>query len=299
MSHFTVLVIGDDLEKQLEPFNENTQVAAYHDYVEDVEDWWFVTSQRREGVELDTSDLQGLADAYNEAYPDDAQQYAVDEKGLYTLSTYNPNSKWDYWRIGGRWAGAFLLKPGATGFMEELGWEWKPEFNQNEPPPDFTGKADQALKGDIDFDRMRRLAVDKAEVQYAKFETLVAQYGPLPDDSWRSLDARTEEFKAAREAYWNAPIIDGLRKADLIGWSGFPNEIFDVDVETYVEDARLSAIPGYAALYRYEWIEPGQMGWWGFSTDTGETRRQYHRRVNQILDTVDDDTQLTMVDCHI
>ena len=32
MSHFTVMVIGENPEKQLEPFNENLEVAPYVEF---------------------------------------------------------------------------------------------------------------------------------------------------------------------------------------------------------------------------------------------------------------------------
>jgi len=33
------------------------------------------------------------------------------------LTTYNPDSKWDWWVVGGRWAGGWTLKPGAESAM--------------------------------------------------------------------------------------------------------------------------------------------------------------------------------------
>lgn len=32
MSHFSVLVIGDDVDEQLAPYNENTKVEPYVEY---------------------------------------------------------------------------------------------------------------------------------------------------------------------------------------------------------------------------------------------------------------------------
>lgn len=38
-------------------------------------------------------------------------------------STYNPQSKWDWWLIGGRWRDAWRLKPGATsGLASQSSW---------------------------------------------------------------------------------------------------------------------------------------------------------------------------------
>ena len=46
---------------------------------------------------------------YGERYPgeDGAPLLSEDGSRAYTMSTYNPQSKWDYWRVGGRWGGYF------------------------------------------------------------------------------------------------------------------------------------------------------------------------------------------------
>jgi hypothetical protein len=36
----------------------------------------------------------------------------IDDTGVYAMSTYNPESKWDWWTLGGRWAGSFTRKGG-------------------------------------------------------------------------------------------------------------------------------------------------------------------------------------------
>lgn len=54
------------------------------------------------------------------------------------MSTYNPNSKWDWYQLGGRWSGFFKLKAGKEGICGELA------------EPAKEGTCDQALKGDIE-----------------------------------------------------------------------------------------------------------------------------------------------------
>lgn len=48
------------------------------------------------------------------------------------LTTSNPDGHWDYWRIGGRWQGEWVLKPGAeAGPLQADGDKWDAP-----PPPD-------------------------------------------------------------------------------------------------------------------------------------------------------------------
>lgn len=47
-----------------------------------------------------------IARVYNEMYPGDDDPLLVDEQGrAYTMSTYNPESRWDWYQVGGRWKG--------------------------------------------------------------------------------------------------------------------------------------------------------------------------------------------------
>lgn len=50
--------------------------------------------------------------------PDD-----VHETRIYHWSTYNPQSKWDWYVIGGRWSGALRLKRGGWRIVNTKGWD--------------------------------------------------------------------------------------------------------------------------------------------------------------------------------
>lgn len=52
-------------------------------------------------------------------YRDGDDDDCYDENGN-ELSTYNPNSKWDWYSIGGRWDGYFLNKEGNTTNVEKI-----------------------------------------------------------------------------------------------------------------------------------------------------------------------------------
>lgn len=133
MSHFTVLVIGADLEGQLAPYDENTTVPVY------VEQTKEQAIQKERANLIDYRD-NGLYAEYlkdPEAYVQDhgwnaghltyiTQEFPLilerldDDEFMYEraarwydaemiapngdlLSTYNPNSQWDWYQIGGRW----------------------------------------------------------------------------------------------------------------------------------------------------------------------------------------------------
>ena len=115
MSHFTVLIIGDGIEAKLAPYAENLEVPPYI-YQTRAE----LEQERKEIKEeaknppqdscmnydkyTDKMSLAEFAMAYHDA--------EIDTKGN-LLSTYNPNSKWDWYAIGGRWEGMLTTKEGA------------------------------------------------------------------------------------------------------------------------------------------------------------------------------------------
>ncbi len=300
MSHFSVLVAlsasqaedPDFLSALLEPYNEGREVDPYPE-----QESWGQEYILKQNPGIDINDPVALAAALKEYGMDEEGEHFVEDGKLYRYSTYNPDSKWDYWRIGGRWAGTLKVKEGSTGHLEPLSWEWT--FNPDEVPADrFDGRADVVRKADFDIDGARQEAVDAAVEQWSAFEAAVAEHGPLPNHDWREMfDTDPEKAKALRDAYWRHPTVIVL-KGGMFG--PLPSEQFGVDRDVFIERARQGAIPCYAYLdSTHGWIEPGRMGWFGMSNDTPASRDDYNAKVNEIVDSLPDDTTFVVLDCHI
>ncbi len=293
MSHFTVLVLSksaDQVEDLLEPFNENTEVDGY--WEEGDVNWALDDTQQG----LPPEEKLRL---FAEKYPDDGgDRYRVEDGRIERFSTYNPDSKWDYWRIGGRWAGSLRLKEGAQGFRAPLSWEWSFPGDEQDPPTE--GYVDQAVKADVDIKAMRDEAERRARARYAQFEGLLAEHGEWVP--WSAIiDKYADDRDKAREEYNAQPMVIAAKEA-LAGGSFFwslEEEFSGLSRAEYIESARLGAIPGYAFLSEQGWSAPGDMGWFGMSTDDTRSRLDYYRHVNQLIDDAPDDAVLTIVDCHI
>ena len=135
MSHYTVAVmlekgsIRDDLEKALAPYDENLHVQRYIYETKEglVKKWrdYFTTgfgsdpnfkSDLKTKINDMTDDevyayfTEGITLMPDNLDPDDDDYYKdyLDEDGNIT-TTYNPNAKWDWWEIGGRWHDEFFL----------------------------------------------------------------------------------------------------------------------------------------------------------------------------------------------
>ena len=127
MSHFVGLCFGEYWESNLDPYDEGVEVEEYIVYTKD-EAIDIVKQNHAKAYEsaieyLRKSDItesnreyyqsiidKGLFISYEDAWKKvlDWGYKLDDEENL--LSTYNPDSKWDWYSIGGRWSGFLRTK---------------------------------------------------------------------------------------------------------------------------------------------------------------------------------------------
>ncbi len=255
MSHFTVMVLGPDPEGQLAPFDESLKVE---ERAIDADVWWM------DGEYTPEEALVAYGQKFDEPFPG----YISNGK-LVELSTYNLDSKWDYYRLGGGWSPFLKLKDGNT--------------------------ADSATAGEVDWEGMRKDAVDEAEARWAEFEEITAGR-EFPDVTWLDIDHEMDEFRNGREAYWADPLVRDLREMCPIA---LPHEVFAGPKGDYLERARLRAVATYATLHHGRWVAPGEMGWFGCSSETADEEDEHVRWVNETIDTLPHDTLVSVYDCHI
>lgn len=291
MSHFSVMVIGDDVEGQLAPYNENIEVPKYKDGEVSHTDITRFLEYYKKNKNFDGTIEEGIA-----LFGDDwnGGQWEKDENGvLFNYTTYNPKSKWDWYSIGGRWTGFFKLKNGQTGTLGIPGvFDNIAEENT----------ADIVLKKDIDFDSMRDEAAKIATVVYDKVFDAIKDT-PV-NESWETVYERfgKDQIKAAREFYHGQErikVFNELVNSNREQFSIFDEiEKYTVDREIFIETARNSAITTYALVKDGEWYERGNMGWFGISTNE-QDESTWNKFVNKTLDELPDNTRITLVDCHI
>lgn len=156
MSHFVVYVFtkenGKDVDELLAPYNEDIVCAPYVKYTrqqaikkvrEDIEDYKNGLYAEYLADPVAYKEKCSNADHINylenefpkklnwtddECYEDQKQWFdddMIDEDGN-LLSTYNPNSKWDWYSIGGRWSGGLITKNGDhvdEAYVNEVDWD--------------------------------------------------------------------------------------------------------------------------------------------------------------------------------
>lgn len=295
MSHFTVMVIGADVDDQLAPYHEFECTGENDQYVVDVDitdeviaDMAGAGGSGKQPLEY-ALDYHGLSAVSDESELDtDGEHkygYAIvqDESLVKAVRRTNPNHKWDWYLIGGRWTGFFKLLPTATGVVGNPGAMTDPAK---------LGWADQCRKGDIDWTGMRQAAADKA----ADFYDQVVAIAPGKWESWESVRSRFITVESAREFYRLQPGRVALSKSanrDML-WA---SDAVLVSREEYIQQARDHACITFAFVKDGKWIERGEMGWFGMSTDLVD-QTDWVNQVNNMLDQLPDDTLITLVDCH-
>jgi hypothetical protein len=325
MSHFTVMVIGPDVEAQLQPFHEHECTGIDDEYVVDVDMTDKVIAQYNKDVKVVRLADGTHVDYYDDRFykisldqrirrhelPEGATElvlnadearalslgYATLESAAHYLGysskgdgTFyqhtNPNAKWDWYSIGGRWTGLLKLRAGAVGRTGRPGL-----MTESAPP----GYADQAFKGDIDFEQMRTDASIKARLLWKMTRDITNNQ---TWDSWDDTRIRYPNIDNARREYWDQPAIQLLKASGKDAYSWSIDDDLALDEAVYVERRQDSACITFAFVRDSVWTERGSMGWFGLVSDE-ISDSQWNKMFNSMLDGLPDDTLITIVDCHI
>lgn len=297
MSHFTVMVIGKDPEALLAPYQENNMDDCPQEYLEFSVKYTFEEAKKEwEKVEANGEYHYDTLEECMEDY----HGYTFDEKENAFGYWHNPNTKWDWYQVGGRWAGYFKMKEGAEGKAGSSGFFGEPAEE---------GRADELLKGAIDIEGMKKDSEESFAKTYDYVHSVIDGIDTSDFKNWKEfLKMRDNEeitTEQARGMYHAQPVVEKFRKASMteegrkmLGF--FSNvEEYLVPRDEYLKRGRNSAITPFAFLSEeHGWQEQGSMGWWGIVSDEKESE-DWNSQFMSMFESLPDDTPITMVDCHI
>lgn len=216
---------------------------------------------------------------------------------LKVIDRTNQNKKWDYWRIGGRYAGKFFVKNIQYAGAAPLSWEWK----HNKEQPD-TESVDWCRKCDLDQERMQRHYIsmrrktiseimEKTELSKDDLQTALRQESEA-HQRWLLLEDRP-----CGGEYRQWLTDSGYPLAEKISNAMF---MYDLDIpDTMTIDEWINAAPwisSFAFVRERTWSEQGKMGWFACVSNENEN---WPEVLSKLLADVPDDHYLTVVDCHI
>ena len=214
----------------------------------------------------------------------------------------NPNAKWDWYAVGGRWSGFFPVKPGTEARVAP---RRKPLFGLPEDEGPKPGCADIARVDQIDFDKVSLLMRESAEkfwgewIRFLNGEKFDSFDGPRSKALSIGLltvrrPGEMQPGELERSISWAAYVQPG---DDRASWFDVYQRITrDAFLSTYLE--AFSPIATFAVLDEEGWKAPGEMGWFGSSSDTPESYLESKRGFAAWL-RADPDATVVVVDCHI
>ena len=254
MSHFTVGVITRDpcnVDYLLRPYDENGTDYYIKELYMSKED--YINSYKNEHPDTTLTDEQIYATA-NDMYT------GVEEDGIYDY--YNPDAKWDWYEIGGRWPNSLKVKKDAQfnmgGHYGKMG------------TPEGKGRyrwVDAAPLCEIEWDLMNTISPEQKKKASEFWDKYVLNQDP-------SYDAK---FAYKREYY-----LDRYKTK-----------------EEYIKRTNIFTTHDLLVEDR-EWITVGDMGWFGCDDSTYDSETDYIKQFYDIVKAPEyQNYWFVVVDCHI
>ena len=144
--HYLVMVIGEDVHAQMEAFAQDLEVE---EYLVDV----VCDREKEDCLRFYTERYREKFESFEECYKAHGRDwngnaYRKDEDGVWReYSKSNPDAHWDWYEIGGRWAGKIQVKDGVEFNNPNFSWGWSEEKKREILEQRLT---DSALKKDIE-----------------------------------------------------------------------------------------------------------------------------------------------------
>lgn len=283
----------DETDEQMDSYNTDTVEAVFRNgkcigtkYDEQFKQFWqregfgyssndkFVLPKKYELKETNVNEIYSFVDYLTDYCGDnlDGKYTELTNEGRFIRYT-NPNSKWDWWQVGGRWDNMLLSIP-------------------NIP-------TNSCKISSLDFQRKCRQLTELANQEYDYFEQCI---GTAPrvwktwDDIVNDVDKVTDEIRAQ---YGDQPAVHQVTTNDSENKFKYRSLVLDdflVSREEYVNISISSAFVTYNVLIatdeKNEWIG-GDMGWFGMGTKPDNWNEAFHTILKE-----HQDYYITIVDCH-
>ena len=259
MSHFTVGVIVEnprDLERALAPYNEQDE-----NYMIREVNWTkelYIQGHRADYPTIELTD--------EEIWQEARESYGMensDDENIYGY--YNPNARWDWWVIGGRWR--YQLKV--------------PKNAEQIKDMDFFAGEPRKQKG-------KNRWVDGAKIK---------------DIKWADMNRPTMKQLENMGRFWDV-VVDGAQKeeGEDFGWHYRPEyyrELYGTK-ENYIMKECMFYTHDLLDGITDQWYTMGDMGWFGCDASTGESFIKYLQDFYEIIQKPEyQDYWFIVVDCHI
>ena len=251
------------------------ELMSFRDWVTD----WTGKKVVRPGEQPDISN--GEAHKYGYVLVDAAGEVVK------IIERTNPNKKWDWWQVGGRWGG--LLRVGGehadSGKKSALDLAAMAEDSRRE-------RREGVMKVYGEIQAKTGLDTNAITARWARFAALHTDLRAQWEASgkgvrlWDWMPEQSPEFKALQD--------EGISNIGF-GWSSANVPTSELDPFAWCEKAPALSTFAFLTLDG-QWCEKGEMGWW--ACVSGE-KADWPEQHAALLAAVPDDCFVTVVDCHI
>ena len=202
-------------------------------------------------------------------YAEEVYNYIFDEEHQRYGYYFNPNMKWDWFSIGGRWADLFLVKTSCLEYFQD-DRSWTNSYVKIAAPSGYIWVC-AARKKDIEWQVMYEWKIQNLTERFQRLEKMYHD-GKLDPDMYATI---TEEGIIAygRVIYYKDEPLDAFLNRYAASWRHYPVYFHDIVNEEQ-----------WISLDNYQ--ETEEMGHWV-------------KQLDSYIDSLSDDTILVGVDYHI
>lgn len=281
MSHFSVLVVTKDqkeetLSEALLPYHEyectgRLEYTQWVDHTQEIEEGWAGLNEAKR-VEYGYASIVDYANDYHGCNPKE-----VDGKLTFGRTT-NPNKKWDWWTIGGRWS-------------EEL--------------VSLGKKCDRCLASEADLESMRLERIKERNEAIDRYAERAEMTRERYVFMWNEHNARYKHWRGLWEKsdkserlwdYFNRNISTGFYEIwtrIFGGFSGLEGDTPYATVQEWIDNA--PPLLTFALLDAEGiWHQRGRMGWFACVSDENKS---WEQQFPELLAKIDPSHFITVVDC--
>jgi len=292
MSHFTVLVVGNDPEKQLAPFNEQPKKGSPYLKFEDKTDEFLKEYQTGTTSEFYCSSSSSWgAEISNDLFNKLKENQVGFESDYVVRKNFG-----SYFKNRCRYRAYERDENNKPIFTSK---QWFEVIGVKETThPDM----DVCFEGVV---RIKKIDAPKElplNVMYSTFDDFISNYHGIesePDGKygyWRNPNSKWDWFTLGGR--YSGKIQLKVGTTGETGKSGaFDNEV-GIDSAKKGDIANLNEIQTFAVLKDGQWYERGEMGWWACVSNE-MTDEQWDAEYNKLISDLPDDTLLSIYDCHI
>lgn len=253
MSHFKLIVAHKEeecLEELLQPYHQYECTGIDDEHVM----WCRVSDEALKWIPEDCIvDRKFLPIAGN---PEDVGLIRT-SNAVYEYT--NPNCKWDWWMVGGRFHNQLLSKDG--------------KYYNSLP------------KKDIDFENARRNILDEELSKYDKLDSIIAKYG------YNGINHFINEYgeDKANEYYLNQMSVKAIKSEIPI----LSMQDYIMTREAFIKKTAHAGLPCASILFNSKWIDSRHFPVFN------DYNPEFIDALQVTIDSIPDDYILTVIDCHI